>query len=163
MRIVQLIILSLVFFSCNKNQSRTSSKVAESIQPAVNTEAFAQYRDITGLVDAEEFCRLIQTCDSVKIYDIRPREVYISEPRIKGGKLIYDFSYFKEALQSLHRDHQIMVYCGKELRSPAAVNALVKLGFNNVYELQGGLAAWKNKRLPLVDTDGNEYKYSSKK
>ncbi|WP_321516690.1 rhodanese-like domain-containing protein [Marinifilum fragile] len=165
MRIILIIILSIVFYSCsnNKNQNNSNSEVAESKQSAERPEAFAQYRDITGLVDAEEFYRLIQTCDSVKIYDIRPREVYISEPRIKGAKLIYDFSYFKEALQTLHRDHQIMVYCGKELRSPAAVNALVKLGFNNVYELQGGLAAWKNKRLPLVDTDGNEYKYSSMK
>lgn len=165
MRIILIVIFSLVFYSCrnNKKQNNSNSIVAESKQSVESPEAFAQYRDITGLVDAEEFYRLIQTYDSAKIYDIRPREVYISEPRIKGGKLIYDFSYFKDALQTLHRDHQIMVYCGKELRSPAAVTALVKLGFNNVYELQGGLAAWKNKRLPLIDTDGCEYKYSSMK
>ncbi|PXY03230.1 hypothetical protein DF185_03870 [Marinifilum breve] len=154
--------LSFLLIACNNTDSNKNNNTPTNKQnTAESPEVFAQYRDITGLVDAEEFYRLIQTCDSAKIYDIRPREVYISDPRIKGGKLIYDFSYFKEALQDLHRDHQIMVYCGKELRSPAAVKALVKLGFNNVYELQGGLSAWKAKKLPLVNTNGNEYKYSS--
>lgn len=154
--------LSFLLFACNNTDSNKNTNTPTNKQnTAEPPEVFAQYRDITGLVDAEEFYRLIQTCDSAKIYDIRPREVYISEPRIQGGKLIYDFSYFKEALQELHRDHQIMVYCGKELRSPAAVKALVKLGFNNVYELQGGLSAWKAQKLPMVDTNENEYKYSS--
>lgn len=156
MRISCLILLLFLLFSCKySNQKEASTKIEEEEIP----KRYTQYRDITGLVDAEEFHRLIETCDSVKVYDVRPREIYVSEPRIKGGKLIYDFTYFKEALQDLHRDHQIMVYCGEELRSPAAVKALVNLGFNNVYELKGGLAVWKDKKLPLVDAEGNEFKY----
>ncbi|WP_421918833.1 rhodanese-like domain-containing protein [Marinifilum sp.] len=160
MRITCLIILVVLLESCNySNQKDEPKKKDSSINNEKLPEEYSQYRDITGLVEAAEFHQLIQTCDSVKIYDVRPREVFVSEPRIKGAKLIYDFSYFNEALKELHRDHQIMVYCGKELRSPAAVKSLVNLGFNNVYELKGGLTAWKSKKLPLVDNNGKNFKY----
>ncbi|NOU59296.1 rhodanese-like domain-containing protein [Marinifilum caeruleilacunae] len=165
MRILYFTFLLFLLAACsnfNKSKEQDSQNIGSNSGSEESMEDYSQYRDITGLVDAKEFHRLIVNCDSVLIYDIRPRDVYISEPRIKGGKLIYDFTYFKEALKDLHRDHQIMVYCGMELRSPAAVKALVKQGFNNVYELQGGLSVWKQLKLPLVDTQGNAYEYPEK-
>ena len=163
MRILYFTLLLFLLAACdnsNKSKEQVSQNIgSNSDSEEESMEDYSQYRDITGLVDAKEFHRLIETCDSVLIYDIRPRDMYVSEPRIKGGKLIYDFTYFKEALKDIHRDHQIMVYCGMELRSPAAVKALVNQGFNNVYELQGGLAVWKKLKLPMVDAQGNEFEY----
>lgn len=161
MKTLYLLLLIFITVSCHNHKSKQlNASQNDSLNYNNNfSEEHTQYRDITGLVDADVFYQLITTCDSALIFDIRPREVYKSEPRIKGGKLIYDFTYFKEALKDIHRNHQIMVYCGMELRSPAAVKALVNQGFNNVYELQGGLAVWKKLKLPMVDAQGNEFKY----
>ena len=52
-----------------------------------------------------------------------------------------------------------MVYCGKELRSPGTVNYLSNMGFNHIYELKGGLRAWKKLKLPLVDIKGKPFNY----
>jgi rhodanese-related sulfurtransferase len=43
----------------------------------------------------------------------------------------------------------VVVYCSRGQRSGAAGAALAKLGFASIYQLQGGLKAWKEAGLPL--------------
>jgi rhodanese-related sulfurtransferase len=46
----------------------------------------------------------------------------------------------------------IVVYCTRGQRSGAAGAALAKQGFANIYQLQGGLRAWKAAGLPVEAT-----------
>jgi len=46
----------------------------------------------------------------------------------------------------------IVVYCERGQRSRAAVGALAKQGFANIYQLQGGLKSWKDAGLPVQST-----------
>jgi rhodanese-related sulfurtransferase len=43
----------------------------------------------------------------------------------------------------------VVVYCMSGNRSKAANSALAKLGFTDVYNLQGGYRAWKDAGLPV--------------
>lgn len=43
----------------------------------------------------------------------------------------------------------VVVYCTRGLKSRTATGALEKLGFANIYALEGGLKAWKDAGLPL--------------
>lgn len=43
----------------------------------------------------------------------------------------------------------VVVYCARGQRSGAAGATLAKQGFANVYQLQGGLKAWKDAGLPV--------------
>jgi rhodanese-related sulfurtransferase len=43
----------------------------------------------------------------------------------------------------------IVVYCSRGQKSGSATAVLAKLGFANIYALQGGLKAWKDAGLPL--------------
>ncbi len=43
----------------------------------------------------------------------------------------------------------IVAYCARGQRSRMAGAALAKLGFQDVYQLHGGLRAWKDAGLPL--------------
>jgi len=43
----------------------------------------------------------------------------------------------------------IVVYCTRGQRSGTAGAALAKQGFANIYQLQGGMKAWKDAGLPL--------------
>lgn len=45
------------------------------------------------------------------------------------------------------RDAEIVVYCGKGIRSAFAANTLKEMGYTNVKNLQGGLKAWKDLGL----------------
>ncbi len=162
MRLVYISFIILQLVAC-KNTNNKNKQISTSLDTAldneINDDEYNNYRDITGLVEAKEFHKLIVDCDTALIFDARPREIYVEEPRIKGGKLISDYSFFRKYMNTVSKNHQIMVYCGKEVRSPGVVKLLVNMGFNNVYELKDGLIAWKKLKLPLVDTDGNPYKY----
>jgi rhodanese-related sulfurtransferase len=43
----------------------------------------------------------------------------------------------------------VVAYCARGQRSRGAGAALAKAGFKDIYNLQGGLAAWRGAGLPL--------------
>lgn len=48
-----------------------------------------------------------------------------------------------------HKDKQIIISCRSGARSNSACNILRKQGFENVFNLKGGIMAWQNANLPL--------------
>ena len=48
-----------------------------------------------------------------------------------------------------HRDRPIIVVCRSGHRSTQAVRLLKQQGYQNIYNLGGGLQAWRNAHLPL--------------
>lgn len=59
--------------------------------------------------------------------------------------MAYSFSLYV-LISGLGKKHRMMVYCREEIHRPYAV----KSGFVNVYELKGGLNAWKAEGFKLV-------------
>jgi rhodanese-related sulfurtransferase len=51
---------------------------------------------------------------------------------------------------SKHRERPVIVYCRRGQQSTAICNKLSKQGFKSVYNLQGGVLAWKKAELPLT-------------
>ena len=47
------------------------------------------------------------------------------------------------------KDKPVLVTCRTGNRSSSATRALKKLGFTNVFQLKGGLAAWEQASLPV--------------
>ena len=50
-----------------------------------------------------------------------------------------------------HKDKPIIAACRSGHRSGQACSTLKKAGFENVYNLSGGVMAWKSANLPLVN------------
>jgi rhodanese-related sulfurtransferase len=48
-----------------------------------------------------------------------------------------------------HKQGPIVVACQSGTRSPQACRKLMALGFSQVYELQGGMVAWEEQKLPV--------------
>ncbi len=46
-------------------------------------------------------------------------------------------------------DEEIIIYCGGGFRSALAAEALQKMGFTNVYSMDGGIRSWKQANYPL--------------
>ena len=59
---------------------------------------------------------------------------------------------FKDKTKDLekYKDKPIIVSCRSGSRSAAACGMLKKAGFENVYNLSGGVMAWQSANLPLV-------------
>ncbi|MEI6737240.1 MAG: rhodanese-like domain-containing protein, partial [Pseudomonadota bacterium] len=62
-------------------------------------------------------------------------------PLAELDKRIEDFARFK--------DKPVIVTCRSNSRAGAAARLLKAKGFNNVYQLAGGFAAWQQASLPI--------------
>ena len=77
-----------------------------------------------------------------------------TEAEVKEGALpnaqniVYDDS-FSDKLGGLSKESPIFVYCAAGKRSAKAAKILTEKGFKEVYQLKGGLNAWKEAKLPL--------------
>ncbi len=87
--------------------------------------------------------------DNVTVIDVRG-ESEVRNGVIKGAKIIplTDISKHLSALEK-NKNNPFLVYCGSGNRSGHVCNTLTKNGFNEVYNLTGGIMAWTSENLPL--------------
>ena len=101
-------------------------------------------------VSPEEFSKVIDT-DGINVLDVRDADSYKTS-HIKGAKNI-DVTlpdFVKLAEKELPKDMPIAVYCRTGKRSAMASDLLSKAGYN-VTNLDGGITAWQEAGLPVVN------------
>jgi rhodanese-related sulfurtransferase len=53
------------------------------------------------------------------------------------------------------KDEELILYCGGGYRSALAADNLQKMGYTNVFSMQGGWTAWKEANAP-IDGEGEK-------
>lgn len=68
-----------------------------------------------------------------------------------AGASVLDFNApkFEQKLSLIARDKPVFVYCASGNRSGQAAALMTKLGFTKVYNLAGGIGAWKANGFPV--------------
>ncbi len=51
-------------------------------------------------------------------------------------------------------DADVAIICASGQRSSTAISVMLRYGYTNVYNVTGGMKAWKNAGLPMVDAEG---------
>lgn len=82
----------------------------------------------------------------------------------------YNVSHIKEAIfvgynsfqidliknKLSNKNETIVVYCSLGIRSESIANKLKKAGYNNVFNLYGGIFEWKNNNFKVYNSEGKE-------
>ena len=70
---------------------------------------------------------------------------------IPGTDFNIDFRQIEKRHQELHAelDSHVVVYCQSGHRSNIAAETLMRLGYKNVYNVEGSMNAWEDARYPL--------------
>lgn len=92
--------------------------------------------------------------DTVLVLDAREKKEYQISHLKEAIHVGYD--YFKiESITQQHipKDSHIVVYCSIGIRSEDISEQLKKAGYTNVYNLYGGIFEWKNKSLPILNSN----------
>ncbi len=68
------------------------------------------------------------------------------------GAINIDSAHLSNRLESLDRDATYLLCCQRGGRSAGAREVMEKAGFENVYEVKGGMSAWQAAGLPVTRT-----------
>lgn len=106
------------------------------------------------LISPEKFKKETEkrNADTILI-DVRTPEEY-NDGHI-GGAILIDFKKtdFKEKLETLNKEKVYYIYCRSGRRSGNSKILMNEIGIKEVYDLQGGILAWKAKEYPVKKGD----------
>jgi rhodanese-related sulfurtransferase len=98
----------------------------------------------------DDFEKLLKTDKTVQLVDVRtPQEVAIGHIEKAININIADTD-FQAKISQLDKTKPVAVYCGVGGRSGKAAAMLTTLGFTKIYDLQGGMTAWKGQNKAVV-------------
>jgi len=80
--------------------------------------------------------------------DVRTAEEY-ADGHVDGSLLI-PVQELEGRLNEVPKEKRVYVYCRSGKRSVAASNVLVKAGFSNIENIEGGINAWIDAGYPVV-------------
>lgn len=102
-----------------------------------------------GSLDAFQATQLINREGAV-VVDVRPTADFTQGHIINAINI--PINGFKNQIGTLHkyRDQPVVVNCRSGSQSAIACSQLRKEGFQNVYNLRGGILAWQAANLPLT-------------
>jgi len=90
----------------------------------------------------------------VVLIDTREPHEY-QESHVEGGKLVPPGLLADEIGEAApDRSARTIVYCRSGNRSAKAVEQMRELGYENVANVSGGILAWKEQGLPVVEAEG---------
>ena len=82
------------------------------------------------------------------LLDVRTPGEY-QQARLDGARLI-PIDQFAKRLAEVPKDRPVLVYCAVGSRSAQVVNYLARQGYPEIYNLSGGIYAWAQKGLPVL-------------
>ncbi|MDX1544222.1 MAG: rhodanese-like domain-containing protein [Christiangramia sp.] len=105
-------------------------------------------------ISVEEL-RMYQLDSNVVILDARESEEY-EVSHIKNATFVGYNEFDISGLTEYPKEKRIVVYCSLGVRSEKIGNKLQKAGFENVWNLYGGIFSWKIKGYEVVNMAGEE-------
>jgi len=108
----------LIFFSCGLDVDTSINQV--------NSDELLDFIDINNAV----------------LVDVRTNDEYNSGYIENSINIDYFSDDFSENVEKLDKNTTIVLYCRSGKRSSKSANKLSKLGFKEIYNLQGGILDW---------------------
>lgn len=117
---------------------------------SLNYKSYAQGKSY--LISPNNFEKYLKKDPKAVLIDLRTDEEV--DQGIIEGALQFNFydEGFEQSIALLKKDKNYYVYCKAGGRSGKATAKMVEMGFI-VYDLKGGITAWKEKNKPTVEME----------
>ncbi len=104
--------------------------------------------NITRNLSPQEAYAMVDQRSDLFLLDVRTFGEY-QQARLDGARLI-PIDQFVKRLAEVPKDRPVLVYCAVGSRSAQVVNYLARQGYPEIYNLSGGIYAWAQKGLPVL-------------
>ena len=138
----------------NANRSVSGLLILFGLFSVASLQAVENEQESVQVIAVDAAQDFVAQHDNAVIMDVRmPVEYDMSHITGALNVDVRDDS-FEEMVSGLDRDKTYIVHCTAnptDGRSSRALVTLQKLGFKNLYSLEGGYVAWKQAELPLTE------------
>jgi rhodanese-related sulfurtransferase len=113
--------------------------VACQSQGNQSTSTQSQIEVLPKLVYKEK----IENSIAVQLVDVRTPAEYSAGHIDQALNIDYNAPTFEQRIQTLDKTKPVYIYCQSGGRSSRAAKVMQSLGFQEIYDLQGGYLAWQ--------------------
>lgn len=141
--IIQVFLIIILSGCSDANQPPKQAATSQAAPVEQSTVKNVGFRSVSP----KEAQQLIATRKNLLLLDCRtPQE--LRNGSIQGSQLVPFWAIMQNKL-NIPKDQPIMLICAVGGRSYAAGQILKRQGYNEIYNLSGGITAWKKEGLPL--------------
>ena len=137
--ITTIIAIAAVGFIAKEYTATPTTRVAEE-----------QTYVVLKTVSPQEFKQLMEQTQDKVIIDVRTPEEYAQEHIAGAINIDFYAPDFREKLAQLDKNKTYFIYCRSGNRSGQTLQIMKELGFKKVYNLEGGITAWKSAGYEVV-------------
>lgn len=100
------------------------------------------------VLNATSFADSLKAMPDAVLVDVRTAEEYADGHLVDAKNICWTCDGFESEIAAVDKSKPVFVYCAVGGRSAKAVSKMRELGFQNVYELKGGIRSWQSKGMP---------------
>ena len=100
-------------------------------------------------VTAQQARELIESTSDLTVVDVREPHEYCGAKGHIPGAVNIPFDQVAQRIAELDAPHGVALYCMVGPRARKGESALREVGYEKVFHLEGGLAAWQAAGLPV--------------
>jgi len=98
-------------------------------------------------IEASELSALLEAGEDIGLYDVRtPAEIAAG---IIPGTAAMPLTVLPMRMQEIPKDKKVILYCRTGARSAQACMYMGQQGFDNLYNLRGGIISWAQLGLKI--------------
>ncbi len=121
--------------------------------PAVMADGGADRKILQDITPVEAFDLIQENKENIDfiILDLGTESEFKSGHIENVENIDYYSEGFKDELGELDKNKTYLIYCASGNRSGKALKMMDEIGFQEVYNVIGGITGWKSKGLPVVE------------
>ena len=104
-----------------------------------------------GTISPKDFKRALSKIDDLQLIDVRTPGEFNGGHIQDAVNLNYFEDNFRTEIEKLDKSRPVAVYCAVGGRSGSAMNLLKELGFEQIYDLDGGITSWEEQKFETVN------------
>jgi len=137
--LIAFLLLLTIIFSCNKTDESIKQKNIQKEKVVTNTI-------INERITLDKAKSIIDNRKRVEIniIDIRTPKEYTSGHLDRSQNIDF-YQDFKYNINKLKKNKKYLIYCQTGNRTKSALKTMKELGFKSVYEMDKGIAGWREK------------------
>jgi len=131
-------ILGLTLASCGNNA------------PVADADAVVEQASAITLVSVNDASKLLADDKDAILIDVRTPGEFDGGHLAGADNIDFKAADFVEKISQLDKSKHYVVYCGSGKRSGKATAKMEELGFTKITDVDGGIGAWNEAKLPLA-------------